>query len=123
MRAGRRGRHGKLAALHRGVGPGEAAAGEHRDRDVLRRRVAGDADVKALGADVGDRDHAGPKRQVESSFTQAAVSASACRAGAAASAGTAKLAPSPPNTKGKSRSSSALVTATITAAPAMLTAL
>ena len=38
-----------------------------------------------------------------SSFTQVAVSASAWRASAAASAGTAKLAPSPPNTKGKSR--------------------
>jgi hypothetical protein len=52
-----------------------------------------------------------------------AVSASAWRAVAANSAGTAKLAPSPPNTKGNSRSPSALVTATITAAPAMLTAL
>ena len=39
-----------------------------------------------------------------SSFTQVAVSASACRAAAPAAAGTAKLAPSPPNTKGKSRS-------------------
>jgi len=58
-----------------------------------------------------------------SSLTQAAVAASASRADARSSGATAKLAPSPPNTKGNSRPSSALVTAAITEAPAMLTAL
>ena len=66
-----------------------------------------------------------PTRSVRSSssFTQVAVAASARRDASAAEGGTAKLAPSPPNTKGKSRPANALVTATITAAPAMLTAL
>ena len=45
------------------------------------------------------------------------------RARARSEGDTAKLAPSPPNTNGNSRPSSALVTAAITAAPAMLTAL
>ena len=66
-----------------------------------------------------------PIRSVRSSssLTQAAVAASALRAMPAAEGGTAKLAPSPPNTNGNSRCSSALVIATMTAAPAMLTAL
>ena len=51
--------------LHGGVGPGHAAAGEHRDRDVLRRRVAGDADVETLRANVRDRHHADPQREIE----------------------------------------------------------
>ena len=52
-----------------------------------------------------------------------AVAASASRARSRSSGATAKLAPSPPNTNGNSRPSSALLTAEITAAPAMLTAL
>ena len=58
-----------------------------------------------------------------SSRTQVAVSARACRAIPASAGETAKLAPSPPNTKGKSRPPTALAIAAITAAPAMFTAL
>jgi len=58
-----------------------------------------------------------------SCLTHAAVAASASRARPRSAGETAKLAPSPPNTKGNSRPSSALVTAAITAAPAILTAL
>ena len=58
-----------------------------------------------------------------SSRTHAAVAASASRARSRSPGDTAKLAPSPPNTNGNSRPSSALVTAAITAAPAMFTAL
>jgi len=47
--------------------------------------------------------------------------ASASRASAACCGGTAKLAPSPPNTKGKSWVPSALPTAATTEAPAMFT--
>ena len=58
------------------------------------------------------------------SFAVAGADSEAARRAASASAAdTAKLAPSPPNTKGKSRPASALVIATITAAPAMFTAL
>jgi hypothetical protein len=56
-------------------------------------------------------------------LTQIAVAASASRARSRSSGEIAKLAPSPPNTNGNSRPSSALVIAAITAAPAMLTAL
>ncbi len=105
MRAGRRLRHRDLAALHRGVGPGHAAAREHRDRDVLRRRIAGDADVEALRANLRDRHHADP--QASDRGPPSPRSRSRRAPGAPAprpSAGTAKLAPSPPNTKGNSRS-------------------
>jgi hypothetical protein len=56
-------------------------------------------------------------------LTQVAVSAIAWRARGASADGTAKLAPSPPKTKGKSRFFSAFATEAITAAPAMFTAL
>ena len=65
MRTGRRCRYRNFAALHRGVRPGDAAAREHGDRDVLRRRIAGDADVEAVRADGGDRHHADPQGEVE----------------------------------------------------------
>jgi hypothetical protein len=52
-----------------------------------------------------------------------ALAASTSRVRARSSGDTAKLAPSPPNTNGNSRPASALATAAITEAPAMLTAL
>jgi len=58
-----------------------------------------------------------------SSRVQAAVAASAARATALSSSETAKLAPSPPNTKGNLRPPSAFDTAAMTEAPAVLTAL
>ena len=65
-----------------------------------------------------------PASQVEVFARPSSRSPPAPRAPPSRSEGdTAKLAPSPPNTNGNSRPSSALVTAAITAAPAMLTAL
>ena len=63
------------------------------------------------------------KVRPSSPSAQAAVAASAARARSVSRGDTAKLAPSPPNTNGNSRPPSALVSAAITAAPAMLTAL
>jgi hypothetical protein len=54
-----------VAALHRGVRPGDAAAREHGNRNVLRRRIAGDADVEPVRADISDRHHADPQGEIE----------------------------------------------------------
>jgi hypothetical protein len=58
-----------------------------------------------------------------SSRAKAAMAESAPLAAGASAADTAKLAPSPPKTKGNGRRSSALTTAAITPAPTMFTAL
>ena len=123
MRAGRRLRDGDLAVLHRGIGPGHAAAGKHRDRDVLRRRVARDADVEALRANGRDRHHADAQGQVEvlpHPGRGLGERLARQRPGAAAPRSSRRRR----RTRRESRGPpSALVTATITAAPAMFTAL
>ncbi len=75
----------------------------------------------AFTADTGTS--AARRSSPRSSRVHAAVAASAARARSASCAETAKLAPSPPNTNGNLRPSSALVTAAMTDAPAVFTAL
>jgi hypothetical protein len=65
LRAWRRHRHRELAALHRSFGPAEAAAGEHRIREIRRRPKARNANVETLGPDGCDRHQGHPHHQVE----------------------------------------------------------
>jgi hypothetical protein len=50
---------GKMSKLHLTLGPGHAAAGEHRIGDGSRRGKAGDRQVEAGVADCGDADQGG----------------------------------------------------------------
>ena len=65
MCAGRGGRHGDVAAFHRGIGPGQTTAREHRNADVVGRNVSGDTNVIAARADIGDRNHSDAEVQIE----------------------------------------------------------
>ena len=61
--------------------------------------------------------------KASSSRDHAAVAAIAARTAASSFAATARLAPSPPKTKGNGRRDNAFVTAAMTDAPAVFTAL
>ncbi len=65
MRSGRSRRQHYLAVFHRSIGPGQAAAGEHCNADVIRWQITGDAHVVPSRADFGNRDHSYPQSQVE----------------------------------------------------------
>ena len=65
MRAGRGGRYRDRAPFHRGIGPSETAAREHRNADVVRRNVPGYANVVTLRANVGDRGHSDAEIEIE----------------------------------------------------------
>ncbi len=64
MCAGGGRRHRDLVALHRGVGPGHAAAREHRDADIRRRHVTRNANIMTLRVDGSDRNHSNPQGEV-----------------------------------------------------------
>jgi hypothetical protein len=65
LRARRRRIDRELPALHRGIGVGKPAAGEHRIRKIGRRPEARDADVGARGADRRHRHQRHPQHQIE----------------------------------------------------------
>src|SRR6185437_1826233 len=65
MGSGRGRRHCDLAALHRGVRPGHAAARTHCNAHIRRWHVTGDATVSAMRATVGDRNNSEPQTEIE----------------------------------------------------------
>ena len=131
----------KAAVLHPPFGPGKAASGEHgvvhrprtveashlhiqRFRPDFGKRDDGDAKLQPqLVADPAGRCLEGVLKRLEDLGCSAVESAHPRVAPHHLAVETATAAPSPPNTKGWFLPPSAFMTAEITAAPAMLTAL
>ncbi len=116
--------HRELAALHRRFRPAEPAAGEHRIGQIGRRTEARDANVEALRAHRRDRH----QRDAHRKFEVFLHPGRGRRQRLARKARDRRAPPQSSRRRRRTRTeipgpSSALVTAAITAAPAMLTAL